>query len=180
VHSSVRKAIAQLSERAAAPNQRSRCRLAAIGVGLRSCDLVLASESLRRPSRVPAYSCSTTCPSNHATCMVIRASLFDARGATLPFKYRRRGDQMLTDARPTRVAVPAGGIAYVAINKTVCVLFSRGLATGIRLTPPGDEQALSVKVGRYPLLAYCGQGDPGNIIDLTPVEPTASAVAAPY
>ena len=101
--------------------------------------------------------------------------LLDAGGATLPFSYHDGGDQMITRARPTAVDLRPHGAAYVAINKNSCVNFTRLNAARVRVTPPGSESAISLKLARYPVLNYCGPGTLGHTIDVTPVEPTASA-----
>jgi hypothetical protein len=96
--------------------------------------------------------------------------LVDARMAPLPFSYRQGGDVMLTRAYPRIVTLPAGGAAYLALNKNTCVAGERRMAAFISLTPPGEDQALTLRLGRYPILGYCGPGDPGHTIDLTPIE----------
>jgi hypothetical protein len=109
-----------------------------------------------------------------------RVVLLGSGGAALPFSYRHRGDQMLTNAGPTVVPLAPGFRAYFAINKSPCATSPVGLyaAARIRVTPPRDARALSIAIGRYPLFDYCASPDAGHIIDITPVEPAASAVFA--
>ena len=104
--------------------------------------------------------------------------LLDSRRRILSFRYRPHGDQMLTDAAPRVVLLAPGASAYLAINKTPCVRFTDEIAARIRATPPGDATALSEAISRYPLLGYCRPPDAGGIIDVTPIEPSESAVFA--
>lgn len=106
-------------------------------------------------------------------------ALLDGRGRVLRFSYRPHGDQMLTNAAPLAVPLGPGASAYFGINKTPCVRFSDQIAAGIRVTPPGDATAISSAISRYPLLLYCRPPDAGSVIDITPIEPRASAVFAP-
>ncbi len=105
-------------------------------------------------------------------------TLVDSAGHRLDFSYRRRGDQMLTSARPGLVTLPPGGLAYSAINKNACVSFAARSAASADVTPPGQREPLVLKLARYPILDYCGVGDPGHTIDIAPVEPTSADVMA--
>ncbi len=107
-----------------------------------------------------------------------RIALADNSGAPLPFSYAQRGDQMLTSRRPGRVALPSGGVAYSAINKTTCTAFASRTAARAWVTPPGDHEPLSLRLPRYPVLGYCGAGDPGHVVDIAPVEQMSVAVLA--
>jgi Protein of unknown function (DUF4232) len=107
-----------------------------------------------------------------------RIELLDAAGAKLAFQYLRHGDQMLTNSRPGPVRLRAGATAYSAINKNTCELGQTQLATRIVVTTPGSSRPLTLRLPRYPELGYCGPGQPGHVIDITPVEPTAAAVRA--
>jgi hypothetical protein len=107
-------------------------------------------------------------------------ALFDRRGP-LPFVISHSGDQVVTQARPKRVVVRVGGAAVVLADKYRCdggdrrtprtVRLAFGRATGAPLTlelrrpPYGDD------------LAYCGPGDPGSILTVSPFEPSLRAAA---
>lgn len=111
-----------------------------------------------------------------------RVSLLDAAGSALPFRYRRTGDQMLTSARPTVVPLAPGASAYLGINKNTCETGGTIASSTIRLTPPGASQPLTLTLsslfqGR---LGYCGAGNPGHTVDISPVEPTTAAVFASH
>jgi hypothetical protein len=104
--------------------------------------------------------------------------LADSAGRRLSFTYRRGGDQMLTSAIPAPVRLPPGGFAYSALNQNSCVSFTQTAAAGTEVTPPGQHEPLILTLPHYPLLDYCGVGDPGHTIDIAPVEPTSQAVLA--
>ncbi len=93
-------------------------------------------------------------------------------GRTLGFGYRQEGDEMVTDAPPRLVSLRPGEPAYFALNKNACVTHSRVIAIQVRITPPHDTRALSEKTD----LNYCADGDPGHVIDITPIEATPRAV----
>jgi hypothetical protein len=104
-----------------------------------------------------------------------RIALLDKHGATLPFAYRRSGDQMLTSRPPTLVPLaPYYGDAYLGVNKNTCEAGDHGIATQIRVTLPGQRHTLRLRLGRYPIMGYCTI-QPGHTVDLTPVEPTGAA-----
>jgi hypothetical protein len=95
-----------------------------------------------------------------------RVVLYDAEGAALPFRYAR------------------GGGAYVTSRKPVTVVLARGVArnaTAIRLTLPtrgavfAGREALAIAGAAG--LSYCrgGPRDPGQVIAVSPVEPTQQA-----
>jgi Protein of unknown function (DUF4232) len=105
-------------------------------------------------------------------------ALADSTGRRLSFVYRPGGDQMLTSAPPGLVRLPPGGYAYSALNKNVCVSFTRTSAARAEVTPPGQHEPLDIALAHYPILDYCGRGDPGHTIDIAPVESTSAGVLA--
>jgi len=107
-----------------------------------------------------------------------RVALSGRNGVPLRFTYRRGGDQMLTSAPPARVWLRPGATAYLGINKQTCIARQTVLARRIRVIPPGDRQPVAAVLPSYPELGYCGPGDPGYVIDISPVEPTMQAVYA--
>ncbi len=106
-------------------------------------------------------------------------ALVDSRGAIVPFSYSRSGDQVVTSALPSLVVIGPGGAAYVTINKYRCDLGDHQIAAAARLTPPGDTEPLQTPIGQYPILGYCGNGDPGSTVHVSPVEPTVGATRSP-
>jgi Protein of unknown function (DUF4232) len=105
-------------------------------------------------------------------------ALADSAGRRLSFTYRRGGDQMLTSATPAPVRLPPGGLAYSALNKNACVSFTQTSAARAEVTPPGQHEPMVLTLPHYPLLDYCGAGDPGHTIDIAPVGPTSRGVLA--
>ena len=105
-------------------------------------------------------------------------ALADSTGRRLSFVYRQGGDQMLTNAPPGLVALPPGGYAYSALNKNSCVSFARASAARAQVIVPGQHEPLVLTLSHYPILSYCGRGDPGDTIDIAPVEPTSADVLA--
>jgi hypothetical protein len=101
--------------------------------------------------------------------------LLDKNGNPIPFLYRQGGDQMITSQPPTPVALLPGGSAYLMINKYRCDLADITLVGSVKVTPPGSAPAISMKLE---LLSYCGPGDPGSVVSVSPIEPTVKALLA--
>jgi hypothetical protein len=106
-----------------------------------------------------------------------RVALRDAHGR-LPFVIRHGGDQMLTNRAPARVRVAPGRHAYVALNKYRCDGGDRRRPSRALVRPPSSSRWLSAPVVGW-FFGWCGPGDPGSIVDVTPVEPTRHALAQP-
>lgn len=102
-------------------------------------------------------------------------SLLDRAGLALPFAFRRGGTQMLTTSAPVLVPLAPGRTAYLGITKWACVGHWHGVARTFRVIPPSDYQPLSLTT-RYPVVGYCPPGDPGHIVNVTPVEPSLRSV----
>jgi Domain of unknown function (DUF4232) len=96
-------------------------------------------------------------------------AFYDRNGSALPFAYTHAGDQVVTAQPPTQVNLAPGATAYVAINKYRCDGADMDLASVVSLAPPGDPRPLRLTFGRYPILAYCGHGDPGSRVTVSPV-----------
>lgn len=96
-------------------------------------------------------------------------------GSTYPFTYRDSGDQEVTSRQPGTVTLLAGASAWVLINKNHCVTSDHGqLATRIELAPPESDTFLDAALpGNGPRFDYCAAPDPGNHVEISPVEPTA-------
>jgi hypothetical protein len=101
----------------------------------------------------------------------------DARGDRVPFAIQHGGDQMLTHRPAVRVRFAPGHHAYMAVNKYRCDLGDKRTPTKIVLVPPGGGPALSASV-RGSFFGWCGPGDPGSLVDVTPVEPSLRALSA--
>jgi hypothetical protein len=114
-----------------------------------------------------------------------RVVLYSARGVALPFRYTNGGGAHATHNKPATVALAPGASAYVLVAKYRCDLGTVRTAATIQLTVPaaggvtfaGREAAGgSGSVG----LSYCrgGRDDPGQIVAVSPIEPTQQATRA--
>jgi Protein of unknown function (DUF4232) len=108
--------------------------------------------------------------------------LYDAEGAALPFRYARGGGAYVTSRKPMTVALPRGASAHVLVAKYRCDLGVARNATAIRLTLPAARGAAfagreAVATAGATGLSCCrgGQRDPGQVIAVSPVEPTQRA-----
>jgi Protein of unknown function (DUF4232) len=104
-------------------------------------------------------------------------TLDDTGQAPLPFSYDHAGYQT-TGPTPQRVALAPQGTAYVMINKYRCDLGDRDTATTLGLVPPGGTTSLTLSITGLRDFSYCGPGDPGSTVDISPVEPTAAATTS--
>ena len=103
-----------------------------------------------------------------------KITLLDMAGAVMAFTFRNGGDQMIPAVTPELVAIPAGGAAYLAINKNTCVLTSRSTATRIAVTLPGQTALLGpAGLSGMASIDLCGPGDPGARITVSPFEASA-------
>lgn len=107
--------------------------------------------------------------------------LLNDAGDLLPFVIGHRGDQMVTGKAPHPVRLARGGAAIVAINQYRCDLgyTRRQLAFAVRLGLPGHDTAHVTLRGRWAtVIAYCGKGDPGSLLSVSPFEPTLAAATS--
>jgi len=109
-------------------------------------------------------------------------SLYDSRGTLLPLTYQRKGDQEVTSAPPQRVSLAAGSTAYVLINESAAsVCFGQMLATTLRIIPPNTTSSFTLDLqGARNMYACSGSTPAGDLLAISPVEPTASATYAPF
>lgn len=105
-------------------------------------------------------------------------TLYDVDNHALPLSYQWHGDQMVTGAAPQRVGIAPRGAAFVLINKYRCDLGDKATAVTLRLIPPDDTTSMTLDIQGLIDLSYCGPGDPGSTLEISPVEPTASATTA--
>jgi hypothetical protein len=108
--------------------------------------------------------------------------LYDAGGAALPFRYARGGGAYVTSRPPVTVRLARGASAYVLVAKYRCDLGVARNATVIRLALPAAHGAAfagleAVATAGAAGLSYCrgGSRDPGQVIAVSPVEPTRRA-----
>jgi hypothetical protein len=83
---------------------------------------------------------------------------------------------MLTNRPPAPVRFAPGHHAYVALNKYRCDLGDERRPTKAVLVPPGGGTARSAPVTGW-FFGWCGSGDPGSTVSVTPVEPTLRALS---
>jgi Protein of unknown function (DUF4232) len=107
-----------------------------------------------------------------------RVELLDGHGRMLPFTYAHRGDQMISAAPARRVRVRAGRAAYFAANKYRCDTRTRAVARLVRVTVPGSTASLTIRLGRYPIMDFCGRGAPSGIVTVSPIVASLAAAAA--
>ena len=106
-------------------------------------------------------------------------SLLTDRGRALPFAIHSSGDQLVTAVRPKPVVVRPGRSAWVLLDKYRCDTGDRNTATGLRLRLPGSASFVHVRIPGYFDIGYCGKGDPGSSVDVSPVEPSSRATIRP-
>jgi hypothetical protein len=105
-------------------------------------------------------------------------ALVDANGRVLPLQYVWSGDQMVTSSPPVMVELPPGGSAYIVTNKNACETTDLMHGVTVRVIPPDDTASLQVSIVDNVGMDYCGAGDVGSILHISPVEPSLSAAAA--
>lgn len=105
-------------------------------------------------------------------------TLYDATGQLLPLSYQRRGDQEVTSGVPRRVDLAVGADGYVLINKNACVGQQAALASTLRLIPPDDTTSTTLTLTSGGLTSCATANDPGSVLDISPVEPTATSTFA--
>jgi len=111
--------------------------------------------------------------------------LYDAGGAALPFRYAEGGGAYVTSRKPVTVVLARGASACVLVAKYRCDAGIVHNATAIRLALPAARGA--VFAGREAVastgsegLSYCrgGRHDPGQMVAVSPVEPTWRATSS--
>jgi hypothetical protein len=102
------------------------------------------------------------------------AELDDA-GRELPFNFKYTGDQVVTSDPPMRVELTPGDAAYATTDKYRCDLGDRDLVRTVQVVPPGDDGFLQVTLPQAYRLGYCGPGDSGSIIFVSPICQTLAA-----
>jgi Tol biopolymer transport system component len=105
-------------------------------------------------------------------------AVLDPGGQPIPFVEQNAGDQMVTSRPPATVVLPSGGLAFARINKYRCDLGGLTRSKTLVIALPGGSGSLTVPVGRYTDFSYCGSGDPGSVISISPFEPTEAATSA--
>jgi len=107
-------------------------------------------------------------------------ALLDAQGGALPFVYTHAGNIMVTASAPQSVFLTPGHVAWFLIDKYRCDLGIKTTIGGMSFTLPGVTSALTLAAPAEPLLGYCGAGDPGSVVAVSPVEPTLQLTQASH
>jgi Protein of unknown function (DUF4232) len=100
-------------------------------------------------------------------------AFINAQGA-LPFEFSHAGDQVVTNARPRRVLVGAGGSAFALMAKYRCDRGDRRRAGTVRIAFPGSGRLLTLRLHGGDI-SWCGFRDPGSTITVSPFERTRAA-----
>jgi Protein of unknown function (DUF4232) len=111
--------------------------------------------------------------------------LYGANGDVLPFHYATGGGAYITSSKPATVVLTHGASAYVLVAKYRCDLGIARNATAIQLTLPAAHggvfaQREAAGISGPAGLSYCrgSQHDPGQLVTVSPVEPTAQAASS--
>ncbi|NMM32500.1 MAG: DUF4232 domain-containing protein [Phycicoccus sp.] len=104
-----------------------------------------------------------------------RLTALDASGTVLPFTIHYGGSQSVTNQQPEAVTIGPGGSAFVTFGKYRCDVGDKAQVQEVKVILPNtsaptvlDLTALSHD------FAFCGPGDPGSELAVSPVEPTAA------
>ena len=101
--------------------------------------------------------------------------LVDRSGQGLPVLYLQTGDQVVTSAPPQHVDLPPGAEAFLTVSKPACAATGLTQAAYARVTLPDDTSSLQITIAGNVPMDYCGAGDPGSVLHISPVEPTYAA-----
>jgi hypothetical protein len=102
---------------------------------------------------------------------------FYGRRGKIPFAIRHGGDQVITSRKPARFVVRPGRAAFVVVNKYRCDLGDLRAALTMRLGFPrsGRRHHFAIAVRPKGWIQYCGRGDPGSGVTVSPFEPSLAA-----
>jgi hypothetical protein len=118
----------------------------------------------------------------HAACTLFGypvVSLADAGGHSLPFRFSHRGSRTVTGAAPPLVELEPGGTAVVLISKYRCDRRAVRAAVSLRVRLPYERTAAALPLRRGSSTGqFCGVGDPGSTLDISPFEPRLDATLA--
>lgn len=98
-------------------------------------------------------------------------------GSSLAFVYQRGGGYV-TKHKPKRVTLASGGHSYFLVAKYRCDVGNLRTTTAIHIALPGSGGHLTLRLNQGQTgFDYCKPmpGNPGNRVDVSPVEATAKA-----
>jgi hypothetical protein len=102
-------------------------------------------------------------------------AMYDRNGTVLAFVYADTGDMVVTARTPSRVDLPPVSSAFVTINKYRCDLGPGSQAASLELIAPGETTPLTIALVQHVALDFCGPGDPGSVVVVSPVAATQGA-----
>jgi hypothetical protein len=94
----------------------------------------------------------------------------DSEGAIIPFTFRH-GDQEVTAQPPQNVVIPPGHAAYMLVNKYRCDTKDVSTSSVLNVVLPELTHIYALP-SNYP---FCGTGDPGSIVAVSPIEPNLNS-----
>ena len=102
-----------------------------------------------------------------------RVVFLDDHGTRVPFVINYSGGQMVSSEAPRPVRVLPGRSAFFVLDKYRCDTGSKRAATAVSLRLPGDPtgEPLLVATPDNRSVAFCGRGDPGSRISVSPFAP---------
>jgi hypothetical protein len=104
--------------------------------------------------------------------------LIDRQGNVQPFRIAHSGDQMVTDRKPRMIPLPPRATAFVMLNQYRCDLGGITVSRELQLGLPGRRRAsLAVATGHHEF-TYCGRGDPGSVLHVSPIGASFRDVSA--
>ncbi|MCW2966105.1 MAG: hypothetical protein JWO17_3357 [Actinomycetia bacterium] len=111
-----------------------------------------------------------------------RVGLYDSNGV-IPFVVKRGGDQMISSDPPKAFKIPRDGRAFVVINKYRCDSGGLRGTRQIRIssdTRASESASITFEDPRkvpmpYRIPDYCGRGDPGSTLTVSPFVGTLRA-----
>ena len=89
------------------------------------------------------------------------------------FRVTQTADQVVRGDPPRRLTLRHGGSAWLAMDKYRCEGGDRSHVRFSVLHPKGAEGSVHVNASRD--WGYCGPGDPGSTVVVSPFEPTLAA-----
>ena len=85
---------------------------------------------------------------------------------------------MVKSSPPVMKEIAPAGSAYIVTNKYRCDTSDYMHAVKAWVIPPDDTAFLQVSIVNNVSMDYCGQGDPGSTLHISPVEPSFQAASA--
>ena len=102
-----------------------------------------------------------------------RLTALDDAGAVLPFTIHNGGSQSVTNQQPETVMIRPGDSAFVTLGKYRCDVGEKALVQEVKVILPHAATPIVLDLTTLGhRLAYCGPGDPGSELAVSPVEPT--------